>query len=173
MKPLLKIARILLSILAVAGITAVGVPGAQGAGVAKSDAGAFLDSWHEAAARADEKAYFDGFAPDGVFLGTDPTERWTVVEFRKWAHPRFAKGKAWTMKSRSRHLSFSKDGATAWFDEELDSTGMGAVRGSGVLVRLKGQWKVAQYNLSIPILNDRFKEVRALLDSKPAPSPSP
>ncbi len=31
---------------------------------------------------------------------------------------------------------------------------MGACRGSGVLVLSGGAWKIAQYNLSIPIPND-------------------
>ena len=37
-----------------------------------------LDQLHAAAAKADGKAYFDLFAPDAVFIGTDVSERWTM-----------------------------------------------------------------------------------------------
>ena len=116
--------------------------------------GGVLDAWHAAAAAADEEKYFSYFAPDAVFLGTDATERWTRDEFRKWAHPYFAKGKAWSLKSVSRWITFAQDRTVAWFDEALDTPNMGRCRGSGVLVATTSGWKIAQYNLSIPIPND-------------------
>ena len=64
-----------------------------------------LDDFHDAAARADEPRYFDHFADDGVFLGTDATERWDVNAFRAYAHPHFAKGKAWDMHAVRRHVT--------------------------------------------------------------------
>jgi len=132
-----------------------------------------LDAWHEAAARADEEAYFAAFAPGGVFLGTDAKERWTVPEFRAYAHPHFAKGKAWTMRATRREITFVGD--AAWFDEDLDTARLGPARGTGVLVKAEdGGWKIAQYNLSIPIPNERFAAVRALIDgagSSEAPKP--
>lgn len=121
-----------------------------------------LDSWHEAAAKADEKAYFDGMSANMVFLGTDPLERWNKEEFRKYAHPHFAKGKGWEIRAMKRYITFSKDKLTAWFDEDALSTGLGPVRGSGVVVKEKGRWLVAQYNLSVPIYNERFDEVRKI-----------
>jgi hypothetical protein len=115
--------------------------------------GAVLDDWHHAASAADESRYFGHFAPNGVFMGTDATERWTVAAFRVWAKPYFDKKKAWSFKPRDRHVDFSADGKTAWFDEMLDTPNLGLCRGSGVLVLLSGNWKIAQYNLSIPIPN--------------------
>jgi len=131
-----------------------------------------LDDWHDAAARADEERYFAHFAPGAVFIGTDPNERWTLTQFRAYAHPRFAKGKAWTMRSLHREISFQGD--VAWFDEDLASEGLGAVRGTGVLVRdtATGRWRIAQYSLSVPIPNERFKDVRTLIES-PRPSSAP
>jgi hypothetical protein len=114
---------------------------------------AVLDDWHQAASVADEARYFSHFAPNGVFMGTDATERWTVSEFRVWARPYFAKGKAWSFKPRDRHMAFSVDGKVAWFDEMLDTTNLGVCRGSGVLTLAGGAWKISQYNLSIPIPN--------------------
>jgi hypothetical protein len=125
-----------------------------------------LDAWHAAAAKAREEQYFSYFAADAVFLGTDPGERWPREEFRKWAHPIFAKGKGWEIKPRKRHVYLSADRKTAWFDEDADSRELGPVRGTGVLVLEKGKWKVAQYNLSLPIPNEKFEDVRKLLEGK-------
>lgn len=134
-----------------------------------------LDAWHAAAARADENAYFQHFAPEGIFLGTDATERWTVAAFREYAHPHFARGKAWTMRATRRAITVSQEGRIAWFDEDLVSDGLGAVRGSGVLVRsdASSPWLIAQYNLAITIPNDRFAAVKLLLEGRsPGPTPS-
>jgi hypothetical protein len=125
--------------------------------------GRVLDDWHDAAARADEARYFAHFAPGGVFLGTDASERWDVEAFRKYAHPHFAKGKAWTMRATKREVTFSADGALAWFDEALETVNLGPSRGSGVLVRTDAGWKIAQYNLTITVPNERFDEVKKLL----------
>ncbi len=112
-----------------------------------------LDDWHQAASVADEPRYFGHFAPNGVFMGTDATERWTAAEFRVWAKPHFDKKKAWSFKAHDRHVDFSAGGKTAWFDEALETPNLGPARGSGVLVRIGKEWKIAQYNLSIPIPN--------------------
>jgi hypothetical protein len=114
---------------------------------------AVLDDWHHAAAVADEARYFGHFAANGVFMGTDATERWTVSECRDWAKPHFQSKKAWNFKPRNRQIAFSADGNTAWFDEMLDTPNLGVCRGSGVLVRGSGGWKIAQYNLSVAIPN--------------------
>lgn len=127
-----------------------------------------LDDWHDAAAKVDEERYFAHFALGAVFLGTDAKERWTVPEFRAYAHPHFAKGKAWTMRATRREITFL--GTVAWFDEDLDTARLGPARGSGVLVKDDaGHWKIAHYNLSIPIPNDRFDAVRTLLEGPPPP----
>ena len=124
-----------------------------------------IDDWHHAASIADENAYFGYAAPEFVFLGTDATERWDLASFRTFAHPYFAKGKAWTFVPRNRHVTIAGDGNTAWFDELLDSASYGECRGSGVLRLIGGEWKIAQYNLSIPIPNALAKkfveEIRA------------
>jgi ketosteroid isomerase-like protein len=139
----------------------------------ESDVAAVLDDWHAAAAAAQEKRYFGHFAAGAVFLGTDATERWTVEEFRRYAHPHFAKGKAWSFKAVERHVAFSGDGSVAWFDEKLDTPNLGPSRGSGVLVRDKGAWKIAQYNLTIPIPNDLMKEVKDRIEAYEKGKPKP
>ena len=120
-----------------------------------------LNDWHQAAAAADESRYFGHFAPEAIFLGTDATERWDVTQFSAFAKPYFDRKKTWDFTPKQRHVSFSADGTTAWFDELLDTKNLGLCRGSGVLVKQDGQWKIAQYNLSIPIPNELANEVVA------------
>lgn len=113
-----------------------------------------LDDWHNAAAEADFDRYFNHFASDSaIFMGTDATERWTISEFKAYAKPNFHKGDAWSFTPVERHVYFSDDGNTVWFDEALDTPNLGPARGTGVLVHQDGSWKIAHYNLSIPIPN--------------------
>lgn len=120
-----------------------------------------LDAFHAAAARADGQAYFDLFTPDAVFIGTDASERWGVEAFKASAAPLFAKGKGWVYHPRSRHVTIAPVPCrcVAWFDELLDSDSYGTSRGTGVLVKAKGRWKVAQYALTFPIPNDLAKDM--------------
>lgn len=139
-------------------------------------AGAVLDAFHAAAARADEKAYFDLLAANGVFLGTDASERWDKEAFRAFAHPYFSQGRGWAFKPRDRHLDQSRGGDLVWFDELLDSESYGECRGTGVLERqADGAWRITQYHLTIPVPNDlakdlveRIREARKAAASKPA-----
>lgn len=62
----------------------------------------FMTAWHQAAAVAAAKTYFDSLAPGAVFLGTDVRERWEKEAFQKWAAPYFQRPSAWVF-SASRH----------------------------------------------------------------------
>lgn len=113
-----------------------------------------LDDWHLAASEAEFERYFNHFAGDSaIFMGTDATERWTVPEFKSYAKPHFDEGDAWDFTPVERHVYISDDGRTAWFDESLDTPNLGPTRGTGVLTLKNGDWKIAHYNLSIPIPN--------------------
>ncbi len=126
---------------------------------------AVLDDWHLAAAQADESRYFNHLAEGAVFLGTDPTERWTKAAFRVWAHPIFQRGKAWSFRATRRTIILAADGRTAWFDEDLDTPNLGPCRGSGVLTREKDRWQVQQYNLSVPIPNALMNAVKGQIEA--------
>jgi hypothetical protein len=125
--------------------------------------GEVLDQLHTAASKADGKAYFDLFAPDAVFIGTDASERWTMDQFRGYALPLFAQGKGWTYKPRLRHVTIARVpcSCVAWFDEILDSASYGASRGTGMLSLTPFGWKIEQYALTFPIPNDLAKEMTA------------
>ncbi|WOX05759.1 nuclear transport factor 2 family protein [Microbulbifer pacificus] len=120
-----------------------------------------LDDFHKAAANADFDAYFDLFSKDGVFIGTDASERWTVDTFKEFVKPYFSQGKGWTYVPRDRTIVVHGD--VAWFDELLDNEAYGECRGSGVLVRENGEWKIAQYNLHFPIPNDLAKQITQMI----------
>lgn len=117
-----------------------------------------LDNWHLAAAKANFNDYFNVLTEDAIYIGTDATENWTKPQFEAFAKPYFDKGKAWSFTALERHIYFSKDGKTAWFDELLN-TQMKICRGSGVLVKVKNTWKIKHYVLSMTIPNDNTNEV--------------
>jgi ketosteroid isomerase-like protein len=122
-----------------------------------------LNELHSAAARADGPRYFSLFTDDAVYIGTDASERWTFKDFRGFAEPYFSKGIGWTYKPRSRHIVIADVACrcVAWFDELLDSDSYGTSRGTGVLVRKNGSWKISQYALTFPIPNDLAKGMTA------------
>ncbi|HNW74093.1 MAG: class D beta-lactamase [Bacteroidales bacterium] len=124
----------------------------------KTDLNEILDKWHRDAADGKLDAFIGAMSPNGVYIGTDPSERWTTDEFRNFCKPHFAKGKTWNFRPVSRNLSVSKDSQIAWFDEILD-THMGICRGSGVLQMQEGVWKIEQYVLSAAIPNSLMKPV--------------
>ena len=121
-----------------------------------------LDAFHAAAARADGTALLERFADDGVFLGTDATERWQGAAFREFVRARFARGVGWTMTSVRRDVTVR--GGVAWFDEDLAHTKYGALRGSGVAARgADGVWRIELYDLSVTVPNERFEAVAAAI----------
>lgn len=131
---------VLMALLTTAGCGAAQTPAAPPD--AEAAIAAVLDDWHDAAASSDEARYFDHFADDGVFLGTDATERWDVAAFRAYAHPHFEAGRGWTMRSVRRDVVV--EGHLAWFDEDLATARLGPCRGSGVLRWDGERWRIAQ-----------------------------
>lgn len=126
--------------------------------VQKKNINKLLDDFNTFAANADYKNYFDCFAEESTFIGTDATEVWNKKEFKDWAKPFFDKKTTWNFKSLKRNIYFSKDGNYAWFDEILD-TQMKICRGSGVVEKISGKWKVKQYVLSVTVPNEVVDEV--------------
>jgi len=131
-----------------------------------------LHGFHTAASEANGEAYFGFFHEQGVFIGTDRSERWTVEAFKAFCAPYFAKGKGWTYHSRERNIMLSPDGRAAWFDEQLHNEKYGNTRGSGALVKIGSKWKLTQYVLSFPIPNDvalTVVDVVQAFENQPSP----
>lgn len=129
-----------------------------------------IDAWHDAAARGDFQDYFSRMTTDAVFLGTDATERWGREEFEVFARPYFDGREAWTYHPRDRHLMFTDDGRTGWFDEMLDHAKYGELRGTGVIRRDgRGEWRIAHYSLTFTVPNDAAPAVVEIIRPMIAP----
>ena len=122
-----------------------------------------LDDFHQAAAEADYDKYFGLLANNAIFLGTDASERWTKQEFSAYVKPYFEKGQGWLYRLSSRNISPIADTNLVFFDELLENDHYGQCRGSGVLIKENGQWKVLQYNLSVMVPNKISKQVVSLI----------
>ena len=120
-----------------------------------------LDRFHAAASNADFDAYFGAFTSDGVFLGTDATERWTIEEFKAYCKPYFDQGKGWTYLPRQRHIRVN--GNVAWADEVLENEKYGLCRGTAYLIHDPSRgWLISRYSLAFLIPNDVAAEATAL-----------
>ncbi len=124
-----------------------------------------LNAWHKAAADAEFDVYFGLMTNDGVFIGTDAMENWQNFAFKEFSKPYFDKGKAWSFTSIERNIYVNDSSDFAWFDELLD-TQMKICRGSGVLKKVDGNWKIAHYVLSIAVPNEYVDELVGLKQEK-------
>jgi len=122
-----------------------------------------VDKWHKAASDANAVIFFNLMSDDCVFIGTDASERWVKKDFFQFAKPIFDKGKAWEFDPIERNVYFSENGKFVWFDELLD-TWMGVCRGSGVLKKISGEWKICHYHLSIAVPNEKIDEYLELIN---------
>jgi len=136
-------------------------PSATAIAESKKQIAAMLDSFNLAAANADYTRYFNFYTADATFNGTDATENWDKPAFMTWAKPFFDRKKAWNFTSIKRNIYFGKYADMAWF-EELLNTQMKICRGSGVVVKQDGDWKVQQYVLSASIPNNKLDSVISL-----------
>lgn len=123
----------------------------------KSSMDVYLNKWHNDVAMFDYDAYFNFMADDFIYLGTDPGERWTKSAFSDFCQPYFERKSTWDFKTNWRNWYFSEDQSIAWFEESL-ATQMEECRGSGVLKKVNGTWKIAHYNLSVVIENEKMKK---------------
>ena len=121
---------------------------------------ATLDAFHAAAARGDKAAYLGLMTEDGVFLGTDEWERWPLrPDFTAYVDSRFKDGKGWVYRSVDQNIQLAPGGQIGWFDEVVLSEQHGRFRGTGVVVREDGGWKIAHYALSFLIFNEDWEAV--------------
>ena len=118
---------------------------------------AFVDEWHQDAAHA-RPAFFDKIAADGIYIGTDKTERWTKEVFREWAKPAFARPTAWAFTPLHRNLRFTPDRTVIWFDEQVRSA-MGILQATGVMRPTATRFEMVHYQLSIAVPNDLLPEI--------------
>lgn len=123
-----------------------------------------MNAWHKAAAVGDEDVFFGSMGSDAIYIGTDATERWPKKEFEAWSKKYFEKESAWDFKPIERVFYFSKNKEVAWFNETLN-TWMGVCRGSGVLEKIDGVWKLQHYHLAITVPNEKVDGFLKLMGS--------
>jgi len=128
--------------------------------------GIVTSTWHFAAQFGMFDNYFDAMTDDAVFMGTDATERWTKSEFMDYAREPFSDNHGWTYKPSDQHVGFSDDRQTAWIDEILTHKSYGTLRGTGVLVKVGDDWKIAHYSLTFLVPNDLASEVVKVIGSE-------
>ncbi|HIG60212.1 MAG TPA: hypothetical protein EYQ22_04900 [Gammaproteobacteria bacterium] len=113
-----------------------------------------LDGFHQAAAESNFDDYFGRFADNAYFLGTDAGERWSVTEFKAYARAAFMERRGWKYDVVQRNIETRANLQLFWFDEILFNQKLGRCRGTGVIVREEGEWKIAHYSLSMLIPNE-------------------
>ncbi len=123
------------------------------------DAHSTVDDWHQAAAAGDRDRYLGHFAPDAVYMGTDPSERWDLATFTAYVQEHFQPGAGWSYQPSNRHIMLGSGSTMAWFDEELESNGYGALRGTGVMRRDSDEWKIVHYSMVFTVPNEVRSEV--------------
>jgi len=117
-----------------------------------------LENWHLSAAEANFESYFNAMSSESFLVGTDAAEVWNIQQFKDFSKPYFDKGNAWSFSAVKRNIYLDSEGKIAWFDELLD-TWMGVCRGSGVLKKKDGVWKIEHYVLSLTVPNDNIQDV--------------
>jgi hypothetical protein len=119
-----------------------------------------IDGLHTAASKADLKGYLSSFTETGVFMGTDDWERWSRPNtLDTYVAERFAGGTGWTYESVDRNITLASSEDIAWFDEITVSKKWGRFRGTGVLVKQAGSWKIAHYSMSVLVPNEAWLDV--------------
>ena len=125
---------------------------------------AAIDDFHAAAAQGDNARYLNHLTDDAVFLGTDEWERWPKEPvFRDYVDSRFQDGVGWAYRSVERNVQLDDERGVAWFDEVVQSVSNGGrFRGTGVVVNVDGEWKIAHYALSFLVFNEDWEAVLEL-----------
>ena len=122
--------------------------------------GRVLDDFHDAAAHGDKDRYLGHMTDDAVFMGTDEWERWPKhPDFVDYVSGRFKDGAGWRYRSVEREISVADSGNVAWFDEVVFSDTNGRFRGTGVLEKQDGAWKIAHYAMSFLVFNENWQDV--------------
>ncbi len=126
--------------------------------VEPSDAPAGSARWllhdvHRAKAEGDGERYFGHFAPDGVFLGTDRSERFSLAGMRAILGPYYARGARPLTIPVEQIVYPTPDGGWAWFEQLVERQHVGRMRGTGVLRKVDDTWKFLHYNVVLIVPN--------------------
>ena len=85
---------------------------------AKADVEALLVRARQAAAEAKGNEFFDCLDPDGVFFGTDESERFSLAELKATFGPYFDQGIGWKRVVLERQVYVGPNNEIGWFEEK-------------------------------------------------------
>ena len=129
----------------------------------KQELDSLMNTWHQAAAQADAELFFGLMTEEGVYIGTDATERWLRDELKEWSKKAFERSSAWTFTAIERNWHFLSPEVA--IGDELLETWMGTCRSTMVLKKVEGQWLIFHYQLSVTVPNERIQEFKTLMES--------
>lgn len=120
---------------------------------------AALTEFHQSVQDGDADRHFGMLAPDAVLFGTASDEQWTAESYRAWLSPYLPAAAGRMSMPVEQHVTLSDDGTVAWFHERLDKPGFAELRATGVMTKVDGRWKIAQYHVAFPLPNEIAVEV--------------
>ncbi len=112
-----------------------------------ASAGRLLHDLHHAATVADAERFFASFDPEAMIFGS--TARLTLARFRALREPYFARGQGLPSTPIEHQVYLSTSGDLAWFEELVEVFQHDRLRGTGVLRRVDGAWKLVHYSVMI------------------------
>ena len=109
-----------------------------------------LDQHLHAVKTANHDLLRRAFTDQAHFLGTDDGELWTIDQLVELLCS--TKGQGWEMVLKNREVFFITANVLN-FIEFLEHDAHGAMRGSGALLLIAGEWKIQSYTLSSSMPN--------------------
>ncbi len=106
-----------------------------------------LRGLHRAATAADGERFFAAFAPEAMIFGS--TARLTLARYRALREPYLARGQGLPSTPIEQKVYLSASGDLAWFEELVEVFEHDRLRGTGVLRRIDGAWKLVHYSAMI------------------------
>ena len=110
-------------------------------------AGRLLHDIHHAATVADAPRFFAAFAPEAMIFGS--TARLTLARYRALREPYLARGQGLPSTLLEHRIHLSSSGELAWFEELVNVFDHDRLRGTGVMRRVDGDWKLVHYSAMI------------------------
>ncbi len=129
---------------------------------AKASIEKLLVRYRRAAAEANAEEFFGCLDPDGIFFGTDETERFTLSTLKSTFGPYFEKGIGWKREVLERQVYVGPNNQMGWFEEKSKREGM-PMRTTGVVRNTDNGWKIIQYNTSFSIPNEIIPQLTELV----------
>ena len=132
----------------------------QGSGVEAVD-----KKFEEAYLAKNSEAMFAHVAPDCVFYGTAPTERWDKAAFRKLMENGFKNGVP-AMSTQSKEIQLLNDGQVAVITKKVSWSVFKSDLREVAVYEKGADWKLKSLSISLTIPNSKNASVNQVLGSR-------